>query len=434
VLAGETNTADGNYSLAAGNAGSAGGFAGARVFADSSGTGITALAADTFNIQADALRLVDGNEGAGKVLTCDANGSGNWTTPSGDVATDAIFDAAGDLVLGTGADTAARLPIGTSAQVLTSNGTTAAWADASGDVATDAIFDAAGDLVVGTGADAAAKLPIGTEGQLLKIVGGAVAWGTGAAGSGDVGTDVIWDAVGDLALGTGADTAARLPIGTNGQVLTSNGTTAAWAAAAGGGGGLTLTDKTTDANITAVAGEMHVVEMNSGTPFTASRNWTLPVAASVSTGDQFGLMIKDGDAAFEVNVRTGAAGDLLNGVDVSAASNEWELFQAGEVLFITCIDGATGDYIVEHDGRKPCSAKMHRNGTAQTISDAAEDQIEFTTISWESSLRYHGTLEMWHHLRVMSSSCGGLANTNSMPRLHQPQPSSMATQTQTISI
>ena len=39
-----------------------------------------------------------------------------------------IIDAAGDLIVGTAADTAARLAVGTSGQVLTSNGTTATWA------------------------------------------------------------------------------------------------------------------------------------------------------------------------------------------------------------------------------------------------------------------------------------------------------------------
>jgi hypothetical protein len=53
--------------------------------------------------------------------------------------------------------------------------------------------------------------------------------------SGSVATDPIWDAAGDLAVGTGANTAARVAIGTNGYVLTSNGTTAGWAAPAGGG-------------------------------------------------------------------------------------------------------------------------------------------------------------------------------------------------------
>lgn len=43
-----------------------------------------------------------------------------------------------------------------------------------------------------------------------------------AAGGGDVATDSIWDAKGDLAVGTGADTAAKLTVGTNTHVLTAN--------------------------------------------------------------------------------------------------------------------------------------------------------------------------------------------------------------------
>jgi hypothetical protein len=52
---------------------------------------------------------------------------------------------------------------------------------------------------------------------------------SGGAGGGSVATDAIWDAAGDLAVGSGANTAAKLAIGTSGFVLTSNGTTAAWA-------------------------------------------------------------------------------------------------------------------------------------------------------------------------------------------------------------
>ncbi|HUW16178.1 MAG TPA: hypothetical protein VMW94_03785 [Actinomycetes bacterium] len=54
----------------------------------------------------------------------------------------------------------------------------------------------------------------------------------GGAGGGDVATDTIWDAAGDLAVGSGADTAAKLTIGSTGQVLTVAAGTAAWAAAA----------------------------------------------------------------------------------------------------------------------------------------------------------------------------------------------------------
>ena len=46
-----------------------------------------------------------------------------------------------------------------------------------------------------------------------------------AGGSGSVATDAIWDAAGDLAVGTGANTAARLAVGVAGTVPRSNGTT-----------------------------------------------------------------------------------------------------------------------------------------------------------------------------------------------------------------
>jgi hypothetical protein len=49
-----------------------------------------------------------------------------------------------------------------------------------------------------------------------------------STGGGDVATDVIWDVEGDLAIGTGADTAIRLPIGSAGTFLRSDATTAAW--------------------------------------------------------------------------------------------------------------------------------------------------------------------------------------------------------------
>lgn len=83
------------------------------------------------------------------------------------------------------------------------------------------------------------------------------------SGSGAVATDAIWDAKGDLAGGTGANTAARLAVGTNGQVLTADSaetTGMKWATPSGGSetvthlesGRLTLTTATpvTTSNVT----------------------------------------------------------------------------------------------------------------------------------------------------------------------------------------
>lgn len=64
-----------------------------------------------------------------------------------------------------------------------------------------------------------------------------------ASGGGDVANDAIWDAKGDLAGGTGANTAARLAVGTNGQVLTADSaetTGMKWATASGGGASTAL--------------------------------------------------------------------------------------------------------------------------------------------------------------------------------------------------
>ena len=83
----------------------------------------------------------------------------------------------------------------------------------------------------------------------------AVTAGTGISGGGTGGDVTITnsmattiDAKGDLIGGTGADTFARLAVGTNGQVLTADSTAAtglAWATASGGSGGLTLLSTTT---------------------------------------------------------------------------------------------------------------------------------------------------------------------------------------------
>ncbi len=74
-----------------------------------------------------------------------------------------------------------------------------------------------------------------TLGTNLSITGTTL---DATGGSGNVATDTVWDAKGDLVVGTGANTASRLAVGTNGQILVADSAEATglkWANAGGGG-------------------------------------------------------------------------------------------------------------------------------------------------------------------------------------------------------
>jgi len=141
--------------------------------------------------------------------------------------------------------------------VYQSDGTSAwsAWATlGSTETLPATIIDAKGDLIAGTAADTPARLAVGSNNQVLVADSAQTAGIKWAAvpGGGYVAVDTIWDAKGDLAVATAADTAARLAVGTNGQILTADSaqtTGVKWATpAAGGGNWVVLTDATLGAD------------------------------------------------------------------------------------------------------------------------------------------------------------------------------------------
>jgi len=103
-------------------------------------------------------------------------------------------------------------------------------------------FDAKGDLVVGTGADTFDKLTAGTNETRLVADSGET---TGLKYVADT-TNYAIAAKGDLLVGTAADTLAALTVGTNGHTLVANSSTSTgleWQAPGGGATTATFTDE-----------------------------------------------------------------------------------------------------------------------------------------------------------------------------------------------
>jgi hypothetical protein len=99
--------------------------------------------------------------------------------------------------------------------------------------------DAKGDLIVGTAADTAARLAVGTDGHLLTAASGEA---TGLIYALDPVTDAV-TTKGDIVAATAADTLSRLGVGADNTVLTADAletTGMKWAAPAVSASGLTL--------------------------------------------------------------------------------------------------------------------------------------------------------------------------------------------------
>ena len=96
------------------------------------------------------------------------------------------------------------------------------------------VVDAKGDLIVGTAADTATRLAVGTNGHLLTAASGEA---TGLKYALDPVIDLV-TTKGDIVAATAADTLTRLGVGANGTLLTADSSEATglkWAAPAGGG-------------------------------------------------------------------------------------------------------------------------------------------------------------------------------------------------------
>lgn len=133
-------------------------------------------------------------------------------------------------------------------------------------------------------------------------------------------------------------------------------------------------------DISAAAGKLYLVNLSSVT--TNNLVFTLPVAASVQTGERVGVHITATNASFELDLKSGASLDLINGTDHSSTawSNIWIV---GETVVFRCIDGSTGDWIVEYDGRVPCYGHVELSTTYNIVSASTYELLPFNDVIWD---------------------------------------------------
>lgn len=84
--------------------------------------------------------------------------------------------------------------------------------------------NAKGDLLAATANDAMSRLPVGTDGQVLTADAASaqgVKWAAAPGASGGIPATIV-DAKGDLIAASAPDTVARLPVGTDGQALVAD--------------------------------------------------------------------------------------------------------------------------------------------------------------------------------------------------------------------
>ena len=189
--------------------------------------------------------------------------------------------------------------------------------------------------------------PVTTSGTIT--IAGTLAIASG--GSGQTTASAAFNALspitttGDLILGTGVNTASRLGIGSNGYLLTSNGTTASWAAAPTGG--VTSVAQTFTGGIVSVAGSpitttgtlaLTVAGTSGGIPyFSSGTTWATSAALT-----QYGVVYGGGAGAAPVATAAGTAGYALIANSAAAPTFQQVSLSTGVTGTLPVLNGGTG--------------------------------------------------------------------------------------------
>jgi len=271
-----------------------------------------------------------------------------------------IVDAKGDLIAASAPDTVARLPVGTAGQVLIVDSAAplgVKWATPAGIPAT--LLDTKGDLIAATGNDTPARLPVGADGQMLladSTQTAGVKWGPPPAGSGI--PNAIVDAKGDLVGASANDTPARLPVGSDGQVLTADAASA-----------LGLKWGPVPSGIPPVAGNDGKWLKVAGGAAVWADQFDVPLAAYTTKGD---VLAASGPST-PVRVPVGADGLALVADAASAAGLKY-----AAAILASLVD-AKGDLIAATADNTPARLAVGANGQVLTADSAVAGSAPLVT-------------------------------------------------------
>ena len=187
------------------------------------------------------------------------------------------------------------------------NGTTIGIAyGGTGQTTANAAFNAlspittTGDLILGNGTNSATRLPIGTNGYVLTVSGGTAVWSASSSGSGTVNSGTAYQLAYYATSGTAVSTLGSL--GTNGQVLTSGGAGVApsWLTPSGGTPGGSTTQ----------------IQYNNAGAFAGSANMTfdgtnVQIANSLKSANTFAFKNRLINAGYIINQRIYVSGTAL---------------------------------------------------------------------------------------------------------------------------
>lgn len=177
--------------------------------------------------------------------------------------------------------------------------------------------------------------------------------------SGDVATDTIWDAKGDLAVGTGSNTASKLTAGTDGYYLKANsstGTGLEWAALAGGGD-VSVSGTPSDGQVSIWTDSSTIEGSTAGAVFVASSTSTLAEKAwALMTGGSICDLTDDwADIEAAATLSSNGRVTLGSGIfDLDSGSVEvidsWQLYGQGSDYHSTNRAGTVITYATSNDG------------------------------------------------------------------------------------